>query len=1605
MTTFRQLLHEFEASSTSTADKGRIFEEFCQAFFRTDPMFANRFDQVWLWQNWPGRDGETDSGVDLIARETANGDLVAIQCKFYDPTVTISQSHLAKFLNVLGRPEFASGIFISTTSKPWSPKADEQCARFGKPVAKFGVQNFDESKVDWSRFRLDTPTEMMLEPPKELRPHQTKAIDDVITGLNENDRGQLIMACGTGKTFTSLRLAERQVGQGGNVLFLVPSINLLSQSVKAWAEDASVPIRSFAVCSDSRAGRRDRGEDASPNDLIFPASTDVESLAKRYQETASGDAMNVVFSTYQSIDVVGDCQKQGIPEFDLIIADEAHRTTGVTLDGDEHSTFTRVHYDDHVSGKKRLYMTATPRVFADRTKAKAKDHQAFLATMDDQKIFGPEFHRLPFGEAVEAKLLTDYKVLVLAVDEGEVSRAFQKQLADDGIELNIDDAAKMIGCWHALSKRGPQFEDDRLPMKRAVSFTSTIKESKSFSDVFPKIVEDALEEWSDKNAIRIESEHVDGKTNVLERSRKIAWLEEEPGQAVCRVLSNAKCLTEGVDVPALDSILFLKPRKSIVDVVQAVGRVMRLASGKDMGYVILPIAVPAGVTPEIALKDNKRYEVVWEVLQALRSHDERLNAEINKIDVNGRSSKVNVIGIGLGGKNEDRVETDSTEGNQTEFEFAGVGSWRDALYARIVEKVGDRHYWDKWAKDIGVIAERHETRIRGILDREDLNPEIIKDFNIFHDALKAHLNDSINRDSAISMLSQHLITKPVFDALFGEELFVRSNSVSKAMQKMIERLDERGVDRESEELKKFYDSVKLRAEGITDAAGKQRIIAELYEQFFKNAIPKVAASLGIVYTPTEVVDFINQATNDLLQKHFTGTSISDEGVHVLDPFTGTGTFITRLMQSGLIKNEDLARKYQKELHANEIMLLAYYVAAMNFETTYHDLVKADEYEPFDNIILTDTFQMTEEDDLVDADVFPRNNARVDRQKALDIQVIVGNPPYSAGQGSQNDDNANLAYPALDASITNTYARRSSAKLKNSLYDSYIRAIRWASNRIANTADGGIIGYVTNGGWLDGNSADGIRRTLCQEFHHIYVYNLRGNQRTSGEQSRKEGGKIFGQGSRSSVAITFLVKQPGDMPENNGQIHYVDIGDYMSREQKLERVAKAAISNLDWQVIEPNEDADWVNQRNINYNKLTALIGDDGVFIKNSLGLSTSRDAWAYNSSRAALESNMSRGIEFYNKELDRIREDHPEYIANKSQSSNIKSAVTKDPAQWSWVVSDYSQIASQQKYFLDERMIRTALYRPFHKRHVTFERTLNDRVGQLPILHPHAGSVNHGICIQRTGPMPFTVIATDAITDYVTCGAGNPMALLARWHFTTLDKDDDLFEKNQEQRVSNLNPTVVSEIRAKTNISDLSDDDVFSYVYGILHSPQYRIEFDVNLKKETPRIPIIANTDRFMAYATAGQLLLNLHNDYESAEPHPAITENWSVQPNDTHRLITDKKMRQPKIPDATTRKKIIDTSRLIYNEYLTLENIPEEAHHWRLGTRTAIEWIIDRYYITTHKDSGIVNDPNQWGLEQDPPNPRYIIDLIKSVVTVACETHRIIQNLPELDNKDLGKS
>lgn len=915
-------------------------------------------------------------------------------------------------------------------------------------------------------------------------------------------------------------------------------------------------------------------------------------------------------------------------------------------------------------------------------------------------------------------------------------------------------------------------------------------------------------------------------------------------------------------------------------------------------------------------------------------------------------------------------------------------AWRDAIFARMVRKVGDRRYWEDWAADVKDIADRHMTRIRAILHGEDPRPR--EEFGVFLDGLRGNLNDSITEDNAIEMLSQHLITKPVFEALFEDYSFAAHNPVSRVMDSMVEVLEQYNLESEVDSLQDFYRGVRVRAEGIDSAEGKQRIITELYERFFKLAFPRTAESLGIVYTPVQVVDFILRATDEALREHF-GASISDEGVHVLDPFTGTGTFIVRLLQSGLIRQEDLLRKYTQELHANELLLMAYYIAAINIEATLHGLLveqaelNGDDgtsvgYEPFGGIVLTDTFQMTEDGDTLDEAVFTSNNERVVKQNDLDIRVIIGNPPYSVGQTSGNDDNANLSYPTLDESIRSTYAKHSTAQNKNSLYDSYIRAIRWGSNRLLSSDQGGVLCYVSNGGYIDGNTADGLRKSLYSEFHEIYVYNLRGNQRTAGEQSRKEGGKIFDSGSRNTVAVLLLVKRPGDV--ERCRLHYKDIGDYLDRQTKLDLVEQASLSTLDWTEITPNAEGDWINQRDDRFpyfQPLSAKDGKDAIFASNGAGLQTNRDAWVYADSEAVLAVKVQKLVKYFN--------------------AGIEAGVRDmDPSHVSWSSSLVARHEAGQRLSVDPALTQAAAYRPFNKRYVSGNTAVIHRPAAMRRFFPIRVAQNFGFYQVGAGSaVPFSVLMTDALPDLHVTGAGSGGQFFPR--YTYVESDGDLFSQgdgpsssvDRYTRVDNITDATLASYRAKYE-AVVTKDDVFFYVYGLLHSQDYRERFAADLKKMLPRIPQVPSVEDFRVFSDAGRALSELHIGYETVEPF-ALQEQWAAADNG---LDECERFRVAKMKYGGSARAGWDKTTVKYNGWLTLTGIPEEAQRYMLGSRSALDWILERYQVKTDKASGIVNDPNDWSREHE--QPRYIRDLIGRIVTVSLETMRIIDALPGLE-------
>lgn len=1591
VTTLNDLIDDIRVRYSTNSEQGSAFERLIKQFLLTDPLYAQRFEHVWLWQEWPGRKGRPDTGIDLVAQD-ADGGVCAIQCKFYEPNHYLQKGDIDSFFTASGKAPFTERLIISTTER-WSPHAEEALEGQHIPVARIGIADLASSAIDWSVYRIGQPDGMKLNPKKVLKPHQRAAIDDVFKGFELSDRGKLIMACGTGKTFTALKFAEELAHHKPDgavrVLFLVPSISLLNQALREWTVERSLSMHSLGVCSDTKVGKASVNEDIRPHDLPFPATTDASALVKQVAEVDAGVELVVVFSTYQSIGTVAEAQERGLDDFDLIICDEAHRTTGVTLAGEDESAFVRVHDAAFLRASRRLYMTATPRLFDEGTKAKAQEHDALLCSMDDETLFGPEFHRLGFGKAVEAGLLTDYKVLVLNVDEGHIAQSFQAQLADENNELNLGDAAKIVGCWNGLAKRGGTliagdgFGDDVTPMRRAVAFSRTIKDSKALATKFEDLI--ASYTTDDAEALRCELDHVDGSHNALLRNEKLAWLQQKVDAGTCRILSNARCLSEGVDVPALDAVLFLNPRNSVVDVVQAVGRVMRRAEGKQYGYIILPVGIPAGIDPATALRDNKRYKVVWQVLQALRAHDDRFNAMVNQLELNKRDARqIDIIGVGVG---EETVPygDGSTGDALTQLHFP-IEDWRDAIYARIVLKVGERTYWEQWADDIRLIAERHVTRIKASIAGPGSSKA--EAFERFVAELRSNLNPGITAADAIDMLAQHLITKPVFDALFGSYAFSEHNPVSRTMQTMLDQLDDQALDKEAATLDSFYSSVRSRAEGIDNHEGRQAVITELYERFFKKALPKTADAFGIVYTPIPLVDFILRSTNQALAEYF-DINLSAEGVQILDPFTGTGTFIVRMLQSGLIDPKDLHRKYTSELHANEILLLAYYIAAINIEATFHQLHEGD-YLPFEGIVLTDTFQLAEDAASLDGMLFPENNRRVARQKAQDIRVIIGNPPYSTGQTSQNDANQNRAYPILDRRIEETYVAGSSAGLSRNMYDSYVRAIRWASDRIGRI---GIVCYVSNGGWIDSNSADGLRKSLATEFDAIYVYNLRGNQRTSGEQSRREGGKVFGGGSRATVAITLLVRTGQNA--KGCRIYYRDIGDYLSREEKLNIVSGQSLDSVEWVGIEPNESGDWINQRDVDFAGYVPISersrkGEEQprtIFHAFSNGVVTGRDAWCWNFSRAAVTENIERMVDFYNEQVaafDQARKarDLP------ATAAAVDEFIDLDATKISWTRALKHGVRRGRVVVPDLRGIRTGSYRPFCKQALYLDRFLNETVSLQPQLFPAAGSGNLGFTL--TGPSShyeFSVIMVQHVPDLHLLDTGR---FFPRYRYSQPTSEEGLlFDQgaNELSGIDNVTDQALADYQA-TYGEGITKDDIFYGVYGLLHSTDYRTRYSADLHRMLPRVPKVREFEKFV---TAGRQLAELHLGYESVEPYPLGDPSLEQLLTPPDELFRVERMTFAKGPQGTK-----DRSKIVFNRHIILTDIPDAAYRYMLGPKSAIEWIMDRYQVSTDRQSGIVNDPNTWCIEVG--DRRYILDLVKRIVTVSLETMKIVDSLPPLN-------
>ena len=1657
------LLDDYRARAKSEREKGTLFEELTRQFLLHDARFAHQFKEIYLWSEWPER-RTGDTGIDLVAIPVRDGEgPVAIQCKFYALGHRVQKADIDSFLSASGKEPFGRRIVVDTSGAPWGKNTQDAIEGQQIPVSRITLAHLRDSDIDWRTYSLGSTQAPKTRERKVPRDHQVRARSAVMSGFEEHDRGTMVMACGTGKTFTALTIAREFVEKEGGtarILFAVPSLALLKQTLDDWAAEADGAFTAWAVCSDTKVSSSARNDTAEESavDLPIPATTDGQRLADSLNANNATEGLQVVFATYQSIDVIHRAQEiagDDWRDFDLIICDEAHRTTGATLTGKDESAFTKIHSDEFIRRTKTLYMTATPRIFAENAKNRASEKDAILTSMDDQETYGPVFFRLGFGQAVKENLLTDYKVIILTVSEEEVSQHYQA-IAEMGGELALDTAAKLTGCWNALAKRknpgsDVDYGEDRSPMRRAVAFCKNIKASKAVATQFPDLVNDpfGLSDLSNDDAsdnLQVECRHVDGTMNAAVRASEMDWLTEGAGTdevPVCRILTNARCLSEGVDVPTLDAVLFLSPRKSQVDVIQAVGRVMRRAEGKDFGYIILPVAVPAGMAPERALDDNKRFQVVWQVLKALRAHDERLDAAINSMELNGQGPEniiVEQVSLEKAKKQDDPLDGSAPDGDETGAGSAADGvtqgiqgqltllpsDWKESVFGRIVKKVGSSLYWEDWSKDIATVAERYIHLIDRLLE----DPERQDAFQEFVNALRATLNPAVDNESAVEMLAQHILTAPLFDAMFPDHSFSKQNPVSRAMNAIVEMLASHSMlENERRDLDAFYRAMVERIEAVHTLAGKQEIMRTLYDRFFSQAFPRMSKRLGIVFTPVEVVDFIIRSADDAMRTAF-GQSLGDPGVAIIEPFAGTGTFIARLLQLGVIPPETLEHKYKNEIFANEFVLLSYYIASINIEQVYHQ-VRAEQgvdegYVEFPGITLTDTFQLHEGDGTITEDFegLAANNERAKAEKDSAITAIIMNPPYSVGQKNANDNNKNLRYPRLDKRIEATYAQLSKAGLKSKIYDSYFRALRWSSDRVGKR---GIIAFVSNNSFLEANSTDGVRLSLTKEYSHIFIYNLKGNQRNSGEASRREGGKIFGIGSRTGVAITILVKDPTHT--GPAEIFYAESEDYMTRQEKLDEIRNyasiAGISMSDsFREIIPNHHGDWISMRDdqfltfqeIGNSKLKGTEHTPSLFQQYSNGIVTARDAWCYNFSTSHLSSNIQLLITNYNNEVLNNRDD---------------STKSNDPKGIAWSDKLVNSLKRKRQFTFDSTKIRKALYRPFCIQHVYFAEELNERQGKLTSIFPTPSHTNIAFVASKGNRTKVGPLMIQTLPDLHLVGDSQTFPLYT-WEplSPTSGSEPDLFadlasasESSSDvpamassldfsrpigeqipvildgyRRVDNVTDATLASYREHYGDAGITKEDIFFYVYALLHHPEYRERYEDDLKKMLPHIPRAAG---FHTYASVGRELADLHVNYERVEPYPSVQEETSLHaPADPWEryCISSKQMRFRKVGRQET-----DYTHLEYNEYVTLSGIPSESQHYVISGYSPLEWIIDRFYVTTDVKRGslIVNDPNDFLREQGRPDA--VVDLIKRLVTVSMRTQELLATLPALEIPEGG--
>ncbi len=849
-----------------------------------------------------------------------------------------------------------------------------------------------------------------------------------------------------------------------------------------------------------------------------------------------------------------------------------------------------------------------------------------------------------------------------------------------------------------------------------------------------------------------------------------------------------------------------------------------------------------------------------------------------------------------------------------------------------------------------------------IEQRHETDPDFKKAFTDFYETCRTSINPELSQDAVEEMLIQHILTERIFRTVFERSDFTRRNIIAREIENVSDVLMRQSMSRDEflGPLNRFYVAIEQAATLCKDFSQKQHFLNTFYEKFFQGFSEDVADTHGIVYTPQPIVDFMVNSVAHILETEFS-RSLSDTGVHIIDPFVGTGNFIVRLMQD--IQGTALEAKYRHELHCNEVMLLPYYIASLNIEQEYFQRMGT--YLPFEGIALADTFELFEGQQ--QHIMFTQENTeRVERQKVADMFVVIGNPPYNMAQVNDSDNNRNRKYKVMDARITETYAADSKATLKNALYDPYVKAIRWASKRIR---EEGVIAFVTNNGFLDGMAFDGMRKHLTDDFDAIYILDLGGNVRQNPKLSGTTH-NVFG--IQVGVSINLFVKKNAIDTDSKpvlktAEIFYTRVDEFWRKEEKYHYLnSKEHYQNIDWQQITPDSRYTWLTEGlHAEFDTFIPMGTKEAKAVKGavvdvisktySAGVKTNRDAWVYNFDQSNLSENVQQTIEYYRLQV--LRWEHRE-----NQQANAIDFVEVDLTKIKWDRELRQHLQRGKPVEFTQDKMRVALYRPFTRSNLFFDRVLNNCVYLFPSIFPTSKTENRAICVSPPGTkLSFHTLMVNVIPDLHITGDSQCFP------FYTYDEDGT-------NRQENITDWALAEFRTRYGDDTITKWDIFHYNYGLLHHPTYREKYQMNLKRDLPHIPFAKD---FWGFATAGAALADLHVNYESAPKYDGLKYI------ETEGMTVDWRVEKMKLSK--------DKTQLVYNDFLTLDGIPAEVSEYRLGNRSALEWVVDQYRVKTDKRSRIVNDPNR------ESEPRYIVDLIARVITVSLKTVEIVKNLPTL--------